>query len=72
MCALAALTFCKQEPHSGRILIDGVDISKIGLYDLRSRVTIIPQDPQILSGVSFSCLGKFNLADLARRPYDQR
>ncbi|KAI3483599.1 hypothetical protein L1887_53515 [Cichorium endivia] len=27
------------------IVIDGIDISKIGLDDLRSRLTIIPQDP---------------------------
>jgi hypothetical protein len=26
------------DPTSGKILIDGVDISKIGLHDLRSRV----------------------------------
>ncbi|KAK0565002.1 hypothetical protein OC861_003987 [Tilletia horrida] len=34
----------------GRILIDGIDISKIGLEDLRSRLMIVPQDPVILSG----------------------
>jgi len=34
----------------GRIVIDGIDISKIGLEDLRSRLMIVPQDPVILSG----------------------
>merc|ERR1712037_577822 len=38
------------EPASGRILIDGVDISKLGLHKLRSRLTIIPQDPVLFSG----------------------
>jgi ABC-type multidrug transport system fused ATPase/permease subunit len=33
------------EACEGKIVIDGVDISKVGLYDLRSRVTIVPQDP---------------------------
>ncbi|KAJ3414780.1 hypothetical protein HDV05_006027 [Chytridiales sp. JEL 0842] len=36
--------------HSGRIILDGVDISKIGLRDLRSRMTIIPQDPVLFEG----------------------
>lgn len=31
------------EPSSGAIIIDGVDITKIGLFDLRSRMAIIPQ-----------------------------
>merc|ERR1712012_49796 len=38
------------EPASGRILIDGVDISELGLHRLRSRLTIIPQDPVLFSG----------------------
>lgn len=38
------------EPHKGRIIIDGLDISTIGLQDLRSRVTFIPQDCVLFSG----------------------
>lgn len=38
------------EAASGKILIDNIDISKLGLHDLRSRLTIIPQDPVLFSG----------------------
>jgi ATP-binding cassette subfamily C (CFTR/MRP) protein 1 len=38
------------EAVSGKIIIDDVDISKLGLLDLRSRLTIIPQDPVLFSG----------------------
>ncbi|TFK86901.1 ATP-binding cassette transporter [Polyporus arcularius HHB13444] len=56
-----ALSFFRfVEPVEGRILIDGIDISKIGLTDLRSRLTIIPQDPTILSGTLRSTLDVFN------------
>uniref|UniRef100_A0A087YGI1 Multidrug resistance-associated protein 1 n=1 Tax=Poecilia formosa TaxID=48698 RepID=A0A087YGI1_POEFO len=38
------------EAAEGHIFIDGVDIAKLGLHELRSRITIIPQDPVLFSG----------------------
>ncbi|XP_065356726.1 multidrug resistance-associated protein 1 isoform X6 [Calliphora vicina] len=38
------------EAASGRILIDDIDIATLGLHMLRSRLTIIPQDPVLFSG----------------------
>lgn len=41
--SLALSLFRIIEAVGGRILIDGVDIASLGLLDLRSRLTIIPQ-----------------------------
>ncbi|XP_070778984.1 multidrug resistance-associated protein 1 isoform X2 [Enoplosus armatus] len=38
------------EAAEGHIFIDGVDIAQLGLHELRSRITIIPQDPVLFSG----------------------
>ncbi|EXB96349.1 ABC transporter C family member 3 [Morus notabilis] len=38
------------DPAAGQIVIDGIDISSIGLHDLRSRLSIIPQDPTTFEG----------------------
>ncbi|XP_075908924.1 multidrug resistance-associated protein 1 isoform X2 [Petromyzon marinus] len=38
------------EPASGLIRIDGVDIARLGLTELRSRLTIIPQEPVLFAG----------------------
>ncbi|KAF5103613.1 hypothetical protein DV451_001353 [Geotrichum candidum] len=48
------------EAETGSIKIDGVDISKIGLHDLRSSLAIIPQDPTLFVGTIRSNLDPFN------------
>lgn len=38
------------EAADGKIIIDDINIAEIGLHSLRSRLTIIPQDPVLFSG----------------------
>ncbi|KAH9972120.1 ABC transporter [Lactifluus volemus] len=51
---------------SGSITIDGVDISKIGLDDVRNAISIIPQEATLFSGTLRSNLDPFGLHDDAR------
>lgn len=38
------------EPVTGKIILDGINISTIGISDLRSRLTFIPQEASLFSG----------------------
>ncbi|KAI8848812.1 P-loop containing nucleoside triphosphate hydrolase protein [Chytridium lagenaria] len=48
--SLLATLFRLVEPTSGSIVVDGKDITKIGLKTLRRGLQIIPQDPVLFSG----------------------
>ncbi|KAK1798739.1 hypothetical protein P4O66_007035, partial [Electrophorus voltai] len=48
--SLALGIFRILEAAKGEIYIDGINIAELGLHDLRSRITIIPQDPVLFSG----------------------
>lgn len=57
--SIMAALFRVSELSGGNITIDGVDISTIGLADLRSRISIIPQDPLLFSGTLRSNIDPF-------------
>jgi ATP-binding cassette, subfamily C (CFTR/MRP), member 1 len=48
--SLLLVLFRMVELSGGKLIIDGIDVSTIGLYDLRRNLTIIPQDPTVFSG----------------------
>lgn len=61
--SFALALFRMIEPADGKIIIDNVDISTIGLHDLRGNLTIIPQEPVLFSGTL-----RFNLIHLESTP----
>ncbi|GAA5855654.1 hypothetical protein JCM8547_001633 [Rhodosporidiobolus lusitaniae] len=51
------------ELTSGKIVVDGVDLSKIGLEDLRKQLAIIPQEAVLFAGTIRSNLDPFSEHD---------
>ncbi|XP_076207367.1 ATP-binding cassette sub-family C member 6 isoform X1 [Aptenodytes patagonicus] len=55
------------EAAEGAILVDGLDIAQLGLHDLRTKITVIPQDPVLFSGslrMNLDPLNQYTDADI--------
>ncbi|XP_076278986.1 ATP-binding cassette sub-family C member 5-like isoform X3 [Lasioglossum baleicum] len=61
--SLIVALFRLVEISSGKIKIDGIDIAKVNLDILRSKLAIIPQDPVLFSGTIRSNLDPFKQCD---------
>ncbi|XP_039870832.1 multidrug resistance-associated protein 4 isoform X1 [Simochromis diagramma] len=57
--SLVSALFRLAEPQ-GKIYIDGIVTSEIGLHDLRQKMSIIPQDPVLFTGSMRKNLDPFN------------
>ncbi|BEI87985.1 uncharacterized protein CcaverHIS019_0107030 [Cutaneotrichosporon cavernicola] len=58
--SITVALFRLAELTSGRVTVDGVDVSSIGLKRLRSAIAIIPQDPVLFSGTLRTNLDPFD------------
>uniref|UniRef100_H3A152 ABC transporter domain-containing protein n=2 Tax=Latimeria chalumnae TaxID=7897 RepID=H3A152_LATCH len=57
--SIIATLFRLAEPE-GKIMIDGVLTSELGLHDLRKKISIIPQDPVLFTGTMRKNLDPFS------------
>jgi ABC-type transport system involved in Fe-S cluster assembly fused permease/ATPase subunit len=58
--SLLAALFRTVEPCSGRLFIDGIDVLKLPLRVLRTKLAIVPQDPVLFKGTIRSNLDPFS------------
>jgi ATP-binding cassette subfamily C (CFTR/MRP) protein 1 len=58
--SIMSTLFRMTEISGGSITIDSINIGKVGLGDLRSRLSIIPQDPTLFRGTVRTNLDPFN------------
>ncbi|KAI9355946.1 P-loop containing nucleoside triphosphate hydrolase protein [Zopfochytrium polystomum] len=61
--SLMQALFRMVEISDGKVTIDGIDASTLGLFDLRKNLAIIPQDPVLFTGTYRSNLDPFSEYD---------
>ena len=57
---MAASLFRLNEIVGGRVVLDGIDLSKVQLHTLRTRMAFIPQEPALFAGSLRFNLDPFN------------
>lgn len=67
--SLALALFRILEPAAGSVQVDALELSQLGLHDVRAKLTIIPQEPVLFSGslrFNLDPLGEHSDAELWR------